>query len=199
MGAIDNFNENEQKIKSIDSQIRDYEKLEVIKEYKKLIKDRGSLIKIKRRLYPDAKYEEYDACDHLVAWVYGFSNNRYRDNYYHNRLCVKCGLTTLVKDYPRHKLNDEQKIMYDYFSKRYKFYKPDNELLDGTDIMNSQCDPALAVAIYREIIKLYSDIDEEKAKELFDKTVDEVKSLKNEKDKKAYAKKLGLDFKSIRW
>lgn len=199
MGAIDRYNSIQTEIESKDKEIQEYEKIEIIKEYKKLIKKRNSLLGDKKKIYPEARFEEFDKCDHLVAWVKGFSNNRNRARYHHSYLCVKCGLATIVKDYPRYSLNKEQKIMDDYLSHKYPFYKPDRDMLPGTSIINLQCDPDLAMAIYKEIIKLHPGIEDEKAIKLFDKTLEEVLSLKNEKDKKAYAKRLGLDPKSIRW
>ena len=202
MGAIDKYKDLERQIESKDEEITNLESMDIIKDYKRLGREKSTLLDKMKKLYPDVKFEEYDLCGdngHLVALVKGFNNNRERAHYQHNRLCVKCGLTTLVKDYPRLGLSKEQRLMYDYFSKRHFLSKTEEQLLPGLSIANIQCDPDLALAIYKEIVKLHPNIDDESAANLFNKTLDEINNMENEKDKKDAAKRLGLDFKSIRW
>lgn len=201
MGAIERYNNIENEIKSKDASISELENMKIIKDYKKLVRDRGYLLEKKLKLIPDVKFEEYDICarkGHLLALVKGF-NNIERSRFEYNRLCVKCGLTTLVKDYHKNSLDKDQKIMWEYFSKRYSYFVREEQLLPGTRMESTPCDPYLAVAIYKEIIKLHPDIDDQNAAVLFDETLKEINSLTNEKDKKEYAKRLGLNFKSIKW
>ena len=133
------------------------------KEYIKLC-DRKTLLTLnKQMLYRDIKMNTYDTCKHMTV--------TYNDLRCERKVCIKCGLDEIAinNDVAYDSLNYSEKLMRDYMS-----YK-NMDHIDGIDT-GACCDASMAHAIYLGITKNIENLNDDELKDLFNKTLDEIRS-----------------------
>ena len=95
----------------VNRRIEELEKEYTVQKYKELLKERNKINEQLEELYPLARKEEFDECNHVFV----------RDND-HVLTCLKCGLNSYANDenyddfYNYQSLNNEGKLMHNYFN-----------------------------------------------------------------------------------
>lgn len=176
-------------------QIDEMENSDVLKRYLDLCKLNKKLENQQKKIYQQMKFEEYLSCNHIwVVALKDYDSCEECSHIYHG--CIKCGLDDKVlhlmdNGYSFCDLTLEQKTMYNFL---------ENHLyLKGISI-NKSCDLNLAIAIYSKIKEAHPDIDDETARKYFEISLDNIRKIKvNDERKKSRAKRLSLNPDFNRW
>ena len=169
---------------------------EIVKKYFELCNKNDKLATQQKDLYKQIKVGEYSSCNHI--WVNTLHEyDSWEGRSYNYDGCVKCGLDQrvfrLMEIY--HKpdlLTPNQRIMYDYMINHLSYKS-------GT-YTNLLCDLDLASAIYKRIMKVHPDIDDETAIKYLKVSLHNIRDPKvSEERKESRAKRLSLNSKFSKW
>lgn len=165
------------------------EENDAVKKYFELKDQNESLYEKQLALYKEIKNEEYECCEHIVVYS-KIDYDRFEGRTYRSCGCIKCGLDNSILEFKREWLSFDQRIMYDYLSKKY---------LSGKETKVA-CDLDLAKAIYSKIKETHPDIDDETVVKYFEITLDNIRNIKVSDERKTNrAKRLSLDPNFKNW
>ena len=159
------YNSLEKEIDFYNDRIEELEKHDDVIEYLKYKKSIKDIRKKQDKLYKRRKLLEYSMCEHII--ICSKIENDYREGRkYKEHTCILCGLTDSVVNKKKDDLTISDKIMLKYLNKN---------ALKGKYI-DVLYDPTLAHDVWLKVKKNHPQITDKELVELFEDSINEVKS-----------------------